>query len=121
MAIELDEPPKVSNREKILAAIKDLNDSGKSASRFAICRATGLKMSLVDDHVKKLKANGDIELVVNGVFQPVDKVQDRAVSATLVPGGGCVVEIGDTVLRLTLREGRHLGLLLGGFGMQFGR
>lgn len=102
-----------SNRQVVLQAITDLCAAGRQASRQAICDFTGLKMSIVDDHVKNLKDDGNIRLVVNGVFEVVDQTPDRAVSGTIVPSGRYKLEIGDTCLDLTLREARNVGLLTG--------
>jgi hypothetical protein len=110
-----------SNRQAVFQAIVDLCGAGRQASRQAVCDFTGLKMTIVDDHVKNLKDDGMIRLVVNGIFEPVDQTPDRAVSGTIVPNGRYKLEIGDTVLDLTLREARNVGLLTGGLGLLQGR
>ena len=110
-----------SNRQVVLQAINDLAAANRQASRKAICDMTGLKLSIVDDHVKNLKEDGLIRLVVNGIFEPIDQAPDRAVSGTLVPNGRYKLEIGDTCLDLTLREARNIGLLTGGLGLLVGR
>jgi hypothetical protein len=117
----LDAGQKVSNRMVVFQAISDLCNAGRQASRRAICDFTGLPMSIVDDHVKNLKDDGEIRLVVNGIFELVDKTPDRAVSGTIVPNGGYKLEIGDIVLDLTLREARAIALLTGGLNMLMGR
>ena len=112
---------RTSNREAVFQAVVDLCASNQQATRKAISEATGLRMTIVDDHIKKLKADELIQLVINGVFEPVVRAKDRPVSGTIVPNGGYKLEIGDICLDLTLREARNVGLLTGGLGLQFGR
>lgn len=109
---DMNEKP-VSNRLVVQQAIADLCAAGRQASRQAICDFTGLKMSIVDDHVKNLKDDGMIRLVTNGIFEPIDQTPERAVSGTIVPNGRFKLEIGDMVLELSLREARNVGLLTG--------
>ena len=112
---------KPTNRQIVLQAVVDLHASGRVPTRQSIASATGLRMSVVDDHVKMLKADELIRAVVNGVFEPVDMRADRPVSGTIIDGNLYKLEVGDIVLDLTLREARNIGLLTGGLGMQFGR
>lgn len=116
-----DKSQRRTNRQVVLQSIFDLCACNRQASRRAIVGVTGLSMSVVDDHVKNLKADGLIQLVIAGVYEPVDQMPDRAVSGTIVPNGGYKLEIGDVVLNLTLREARNVGLLTSGLGLQFGR
>jgi len=111
----------VSNRQVVKQAITDLCTAGRQASRQAICDFTGLKMSIVDDHVKNLKDDGEIRLVVNGIFELVDQTPDRAVWGGITAEGRYKMEVGDVVLDLTLREARNIGLLTGGLWALQGR
>lgn len=111
MRTELKPP---SNRLVVLQAIVDLCAANRQASRQAICDFTGLKMTIVDDHVKNLKDDGEIRMVVPGIFEPVDQIPDRAVSGTMVPNGRYKLEVGDTCLDLTLREARAVAVATGG-------
>lgn len=88
--------------------------------RRAICDCTDLPMTIVDDHVKNLKDDGEIRMVVPGIFEPVDQTPDRAVSGTMVPNGRYKLEVGDTSLDLTLREARAVAVATGG-GLLLGR
>lgn len=110
-----------SNRLVVLQAIKDLCAAGRQASRGAIVDLTGLRMTIVDDHVRNLKEDKMIRAVVNGIFEPIEQVPDRAVSGTIVPEGRYKLEVGDTCLDLTLREARNIGLVTGGLGLLLGR
>lgn len=107
-------PPQRTTRQMVFQAIVDLCGVNRQASRRAICDMTGMSMTVVDDHVKNLKEDGLIRLVVNGIFEPVDTSPDRAVSGTIVPHGKFKLEIGDQVLELTLREARNVAMVTGG-------
>lgn len=110
---DADAKPRTS-RQQIYQAIVDLCAANRQASRKAISDCTDLPMSIVDDHVKNLKDDGLIRLVVPGIFEVVDQRMDRAISGTIVPEGGYKLEIGDQVLDLTLREARNIALITGG-------
>lgn len=110
--------PQRTTRQMVYQAIVDLCDANRQASRRAICDITGLTMTVVDDHVKNLKEDEMIRTVIAGIFEPVDRVPDRAVSATMVPNGKFKLEIGEHVLELTLREARNVAIMTGGlFGL----
>ena len=119
----LSEKPHRTNSETIFQTIVDLRNANRVSTRQVIAEITGLKMSIVDDHIKRMKDDGRIRMVVNGVFEPIEAVrEDRAVSATFMPDGLVVkLEIGDNVIDLSLREGRMAATALGGIGLQFGR
>lgn len=113
--------PRTTN-EIIYQTIVDLTSSNRSASRQVISSIAGIKMSIVDDHIKRMVDDGRLRRVVNGIVELAESVlPDRAVSMTYLPTGGCKLEIGDVCLDLTLREARMVGLATGGIGLQFGR
>jgi hypothetical protein len=107
--------------EIVYRCIVDLCSINRVATREVVVQETGLKFSVVDDHVKKLREADKIRKVVNGVYEPVEMVEDRPVSGTVVPGGRYKLEIGDNVLQLTLREVRAIAAVTGGVALQFGR
>lgn len=111
----------MTTNEIVLQCIVDLCNANRIATREVIVTETGLKFSVVDDHVKKLRDDDKIRKVVNGVFEPVPQVEDRPVSGTVVPGGRFKLEIGDHVLQMTLREVRAVAAVTGGVALQFGR
>jgi len=106
--------PRPSNRAIVMQAITDLCDANRQASRGAIVELTGLRLSIVDEHVKSLKEEGRVRSPVAGVFEPVDVTPDRAVSGTVIPSGRFKLEIGDHVIDLTLREARNVALVTHG-------
>jgi hypothetical protein len=98
----------------VYQAIVDLCNANRQASRKAVSDYTDLSMSVVDDHIKNLKADEVIRMVVPGIFEPVDQNPDRAVSGTFLPGGLYKLEVGDLVIQLTLREARSVAVVTGG-------
>jgi hypothetical protein len=110
---DADTKPRTS-RQLVYQAIADLCAANRQASRKAISDVTDLAMSIVDDHVKNLKDDGLIRLVVPGIFELVDQTVDRAVFGGMVPDGKFKLEIGDHVLDLTLREARNVAIVTGG-------
>ncbi len=111
-----------SNSQRIFQTIMDLTSANRVATRQVISSITGLKLSIVDDHIKRMKDDGKLTSPVNGVVEPVqDGEGDRAVSTTFLPNGRCKLEIGDIVIDLSMREARLAGIALGGIGIQFGR
>jgi hypothetical protein len=110
-----------TTRQTIYQCIVDLCAVNRAATRQVIAQETGLKLSVVDDHVSGLRDAGLLRNVVNGVVEPMDTMEDRSVSGTVVPGGRYKLEIGDMVLELTLRETRAVAALTGGVALQFGR
>ena len=116
-----EKPKQLTTSEVIYRAITDLTSSNRAASRQIISSMTGLKLSIVDDHIKRMKDDGKLRLVVNGIVEPVEELaDDRPVSMTFY-GRGCKLEIGDLCIELNMREARSVALATGGVGLQFGR
>jgi hypothetical protein len=57
--------------QAIWRAIMDMHATKRSITRQALSDMTGLKLTLVDDHVKRMRSDGRLRLVINGVFEPV--------------------------------------------------
>jgi hypothetical protein len=114
MATQTDGDKPRTSRQLVFQAVADLCAANRQASRKAVSDVTDLAMSIVDDHIKNLKDDGLIRMVVPGIFEPVDQAMDRAVSGTMVPNGRYKLEVGDQVLDLTLREARQIAVLTGG-------
>lgn len=97
-------------------AIRDLTERGVPASRVTLVEKTGLKQSLVDDHVKDLKTDGMIRTLCPGVYCPTDITPDRSVSWTYMTDGRVKLEIGDTTMEMSFLEEALVlgnGLLIG--------
>lgn len=114
-------PPEGSIRRSVYDCIVDLCAANRPATRKVVARELGLKFSSVDDHIKKLKDEGFIEMLQPGQFQPVDLVPDRVVSVTFV-NNRVIVEVGDEKpLKLSMREGRLLAMGTAGISLLFAR
>lgn len=93
-----------TNRQIVLQAITTICEHNAYANRASVTRMSGLSQGIVDDHIKKLKADDIIRMDVPGFYYPVDQTVDRMVSVTGMPMGRMKVEIGDVLLILTPRE-----------------
>lgn len=81
---------------------------------------TGLRYTLVDDHVSRWIEEGRARRLVDGVYELVDPMPEpRAVFVTHLHGGLTLIEVGDQELRLYEAEMRALGRLTVGNAMQF--
>lgn len=108
-----------SNREAVLAAINTICDHREAASRAQIVSMTGVKMGIVDEHVKNLKDAGLIRMINPGFYCPVDQEPDRPVSTTNLPRGRLKIEVGDHLLDLNPREAFSLAKQLAGLLLAF--
>lgn len=105
--------------QTIYNAIVDLCNINRAASRQTLSEVTGLKLTIIDDHVKRMCDDGKIRRVVNGVFEPTNTREDRAVSVTWLANGECKLEVGDEVIELSQREARYVGSSLAGVALAF--
>ncbi len=109
-----------STAEAVFEAVKDLHNQEQIVTRDTLSEVTGLKLSTIDDRLSYLTDNGRIRRVQRGVYVPVEHHHPaRLISRTLLPDGGTVLEIGDTVIHLTPRESRMIGELMAGSGQQY--
>ena len=100
--------------------IQGLHQQGQVITRELLTELTGLKMSIVDDHVSRMIENGRLRRLRAGVFVPVAAMPEpRAVSTTDMPDGTVLLEIGDFVLHLWPREYRALAKRLVGDAVQY--
>lgn len=100
--------------QKIWDACIDLANREKAINRKALSELTGLKISIVDDHVERMVANGYLQRRGYGILEVVEQFPaPRAISKTVLPNGQVKLEIGDTVLDLTPKESRTLSQLFG--------
>ncbi|GKS91209.1 hypothetical protein [Acidovorax sp. SUPP2539] len=101
-------------------AIEGLHQQGQVATRELLCELTGLKMTIVDDHVGRMIESGRLRRLRAGVFAPIAAMPEpRAVSTTDMPDGTVLLEIGDVVLHLWPREYRALAKRLVGDAVQY--
>jgi hypothetical protein len=98
-----------TTRMTIMDAIRDLHNQEQIVTREVLRETTGLKMTLVDDHIAGLLADEKIRRVKAGVFMPMDAPPPaRPISVTDMPDGIVILEIRDQVMHLTPREARTI-------------
>ena len=108
------------SRQIILDAIVDLHNAEQVVTREVLSAATGLKMSIVDEHVGNLVDDEKIRRVKAGVFVPLGAhCPARSITRTILPDGTSVLELGDKVEILCPREARMLGEIFSGAAMQY--
>ena len=109
--------PTVVSNEAVYQCYVDLNGANPpiQATRKSVAYALSVPEKIIDEHTDRLFRAGRLTRVLPGVFEPTEKIENRAVSITDLPHGAAKVEIGDQVLDLqNMREGWiMLGLLKG--------
>lgn len=101
-------------------AIQDLHQQYQVATRELLCELTGLKMTIIDDHISRMIENGELRRLRAGVFAPLTSMPEpRAVSVTRMADGTSIIEIGDFVVHVYPRERRELASLLVGDAVQY--
>ena len=114
------EEAKPGTGQVIADAIADLYAQQQVVTRETLVHATGLKLSVIDDHVGRMVDDGKLHRVRAGVFVPVvPEPEPRAITVTDSPDGRTIVEIGDMLVKLWPREARALGRRLLGDAIQF--
>lgn len=112
---------RIKSGQVVFDAVVDLVQADKSAHRITIAEQTGLKLSVVDDHLKRMTADGRVRRIERGRYLPTHPSRpDRAVSVTVLPDMTVKMEIGDHVLDLSMREARMVVMSLGGTTYLFG-
>jgi hypothetical protein len=108
--------------ETVYQAIVDLCAVKRKASRQAIAELTHLKVATVSDHIHRLKMDGRIRMIYNGVFEPTEVLPpDQPVGVLDLLDGRIKIERGDDVLTLTIGEWRRIGEFAHGAATQAGR
>ncbi len=112
--------PTVTSNEAVYQAYVDLHGSDPpvAPTRRAVAALLGVDFRIIDEHTDRLVEKGRIRATIpgSGIFEPVEKVENRAVSFTSVPSGGVKIEIGDQVLYVqNMREGWLIKGLLEGW------
>lgn len=112
----------VSTKQVVFQAIVDLCNVYPVATREAIIKSTGLKFSIVDEAVKKLREEDQtIHRQKSGHFVPIKIFDELPVTATVLDDGRAKVEHGDHVMALTPRAARSMAMLLWGYVMAHGQ
>lgn len=107
----------LTTRERIMQAIHDLASRDRTFSRQRLVDMTGLRMSVVDDHLDRIRDDGLVVKVVAGVYELVrDYPPFEPISYTpLLADGILIIEQGDVVLKLGFPAVRLHAQMLAGF------
>lgn len=109
-----------TNGQLILDTIMDLHAKEQVVTRELLVELTGLKMTVIDDHVGRMVEEEKIRRVKAGVFVPLGAHRPaRPITRSILQDGTSVLEIGDKVEIMSPREARMLGEIFGGAGMQY--
>lgn len=108
-----------TSRQIVLQAITTICEHNAYANRASVTRLSGLSQVIVDDHIKKLKADDIIRMDVPGFYYPVDQSVDRPVSTTGLSFGRVKIEVGDELLELNPREAYALAKQISGLLFAF--
>ncbi len=112
--------PVQTSAQIIWDAIQDLHQQDQVVTRDLLSGLTGLKMTIVDDHVGKMINNGQVRRLRPGVFAPVAVMPEpRPISMTMMPGGMSKMEVGDFCVDLWPTERRMLASMLVGDAVQY--
>lgn len=109
-----------STAQRIWDAINDLYNQEQVVTRETLAEVTGMKMSIIDDHVGRMVDNEQLRRVRAGVFVPIPKcAPPRPVTGTMTPDGFLILELGELVWVLQQKEARMVGALTAGQFVQF--
>lgn len=104
----------------VLDAIMDLHNQEQPVTRESLVDATGMKLTVIDDHVAKFVDDEVIRRIRPGLFVPLEQFPPaRSVSVTTLPNGVVKLEIGDECIDLRPREARLVATNLMGHAVQF--
>lgn len=108
----------MSTYETVLQATRDLHHSGVVVTRETLESTTGMKLTTIDENVKRGIECGDIVRIHRGVYMPnAQNVEPRPISRTCLADGTVLIEVGDEVLHLNAAEARMLGTAMAGDAM----
>ena len=108
-------PKKMSSTQIVLEACRDLDDMNQPVTREALVIATGLSLYIVDERLRILTSEGQLQRLKRGEYKPAPVFHEpRAISKTILPNGIVKYEIGDQIFELSPHEDRVLADLNGG-------
>jgi hypothetical protein len=103
-----------SNAQQVWDACVDLANREKAINRKSIGELTGLKLTIVDDHVERMIDHGRLVRKGHGILELVEVFPPpRPISKTVLPNGLVKLEVGDLCLDLTPKESRTLAQMFG--------
>ncbi|GKT19790.1 hypothetical protein AVHY2522_23770 [Acidovorax sp. SUPP2522] len=111
--------PTKATRQRIWEAITEMFHADQVVTRECLVEVTGLKMTIIDDHVGRMVESGELRRVRAGVFVPVPRYSPpRPVYGSMTTDGFFVLEVGDQKVVMQPREARQAGALMAGQFMQ---
>lgn len=115
--------PAKTNRQAVLDAVGELAALEQHATRETVATITGLKLSIVDDHLGTLVDDGLLQRILRGHYTLVVHYPPARNISKEVQADGMVMyefssDAGSTVLKLTPKEDRMLSGLTAGAGAQ---
>lgn len=115
--------PAKTNRQAVLDAVGELAALEQHATRETVATITGLKLSIVDDHLGTLVDDGLLQRILRGHYALVVHYPPaRNIGKTVLPDGMVMYEITNDrdyiKLLLTPKEDRALSALTAGAGAQ---
>ena len=92
--------PTVISNEAVYQCYVDLCGANPpiTATRQVVADTLGVPFRIIDEHTDRLLAANRLRRVLPGVFEPIERMENRAVSFTTIPGGGAKIEIGDQII-----------------------
>jgi hypothetical protein len=110
----------IARNAMMYQAAVGLYSAGRQISKQNLCEVTGVRMSIVDEHVDKLRKAGKLRRIVAGVLELVHSFPpDRPISRTTLDTGLVKLEIGDEYIEITPGEAGKLGLKFHGDAMMY--
>jgi hypothetical protein len=107
--------PPISSTVAVYNAVCELHANEMPATRETVAEITRLPLTTVDDRLKHLTDEKDLQRILRGHYIPVAKFPvARPITKTTLADGMVVLEIGETVLHLTPKEARQLANDLAG-------
>ncbi len=98
-----------------------MRQHGQEISRQRLMELTGLKYTLIDDHVSRWIEEGRLRRVVDGVYEfPAPEPEPRPVLFTDLPDGTTIIEVGEQILQVSRWELHAISLRSAGNSIQFG-
>jgi len=110
--------PTVISNEAVYQCYVDLNGRNPpvAGTRQAVCEQLGVPFRIIDEHTDRLLDAGRLVRILPGIFEPVERVENRAISFTTIPGGRAKLEIGDQVMDIqNMREANLIINLMQGW------
>ena len=104
-----------TNRERVLQCIVDLHNDRRSAARRLIADLLDMKLTVVDEAVKRLREDGLVRMIIPGVFEPIEQhPPSRPLCFTSLPDGRVRLEVDDILIEFTPHEAQQVGRFLHG-------